>query len=220
MNKSLFTLSALAGSLFSASVFAADSAGQPSWYAGLSGGVAFMSSSDITGGSSGKLGYDDGWSSAVALGYSPGGTYQPLANMRFEVELGFHHNNLNSFTPGGGAAVSAPGAIQSISYMANAYYDFRNPWPVTPYIGGGVGMASTKLAQNSGARNYNSSDNSFAYQFMGGIFYTPEATPKLDWTLGYRNYNVNNTEFNSAAGKIKLGDNTTQDVELGARFHF
>jgi opacity protein-like surface antigen len=46
-------------------------------------------------------------------------------------------------------------------YMLNAYYDFKNSSPFTPFVGAGIGFADVK----------NTKDNEFAYSFSAGAKY-------------------------------------------------
>ncbi len=192
----------------------------PAWYAGISSGVTYMNPSEISGGNGGKLGYDQGFNSDVAFGYAPNGSLQPFADMRIEFEFGYHSNPTNRYTPSLGAAAGTPGSVQSISYMGNAFYDFHNYSAWTPYVGAGAGIATVKLAKAIGTGARGSDSNAFAYQFMGGVYYTDPTLPKMDWSLGYRYYDISDPRFRYDGGKIKVNNLTTQDVELGARYRF
>jgi OmpA-OmpF porin, OOP family len=187
----------------------------PLWYVGLSGGVTFLDDADISGGATGDLGFKEGGMGTISLGYMPPVGMQPLSNMRIEAELGYHFNKLDSLTLSG-TPTATSGHIQAYSYMGNLYYDFRNASQWTPYLGGGAGGARVLLSRNSGLGNTDSSDNVFAYQFMGGIAYAPAALPMTEWSLGYRYFVADSPEF----GIIKLDDYTAHNVELGGRFRF
>ena len=71
------------------------------------------------------------------------------------------------------------------SYMINAYYDFNTDSAFTPYIGGGIGYAKTKLSETKGRRGTKSnSHTNFAWQIGGGIAYAVNDNVSID--VGYR----------------------------------
>jgi OmpA-OmpF porin, OOP family len=191
----------------------------PRWYVGLTGGVTFLEDDDISGGATGNMDFKTGGMGAISLGYMPALTMQPLSNMRFEAELGYHFNKLDSLTLSG-TPTATDGQIQGYSYMGNLYYDFRNSSQFTPYIGGGAGGAHLMLNRTSGLGNTDTGDNVFAYQFMGGIAYAPTTMPATEWNLGYRYFVAQDPTFGSPTGKIKRDDYTAHNVELGGKFRF
>lgn len=213
----------LIGTALSLSIMAAQAQADerwPNWYAGLSGGVTFLGDSDISGSSTGELGYESiGGIGTFALGYVPPAAFQPFSNMRFEAELGYHYNGTDGATIGG-APVAAGDQLQAVSYMGNIYYDFRNNSRWTPYLGAGAGGATVSLSKRSGLGNTTSNDNVFAYQFMGGLSYAPVTMPMTEWGLGYRYFATQDPEFRTATGQIKVEDYRTHNVEVGGRFRF
>lgn len=193
----------------------------PRWYAGLSGGPTFLDDSDIGGASTGELDYDTtGGFGVVSLGYMPPSAFQPFSNMRLEAELGYHHSGIDGVTIGGTPVANPRGAVQMISYMGNVYYDFRNDSQWTPYLGAGAGGARVSLSKNSGLGNTGGNDNVFAYQFMGGIGYSPRSLPQTEWVLGYRYFAIQDPEFRTATTPVEIEDYNTHNVEIGGRFRF
>lgn len=214
MNKLLVVSSLMA---LSAATQAYADAGErwPRWYVGLSGGLSYLQDSDISGTSTGSLEYNGGGMATLSLGYQPPFGGAPFNGLRLEAELGYHDNGLNNFS-----FATSHGSVQSISYMGNAYYDFRNSSGWTPYVGAGAGGASVQLSKSSGLGNTSGTDSVFAYQFMGGIGYAPQTMPMTEWTLGYRYFVEDSPEFNAVGGKVKLDDLTSHNVEVGAKFRF
>ena len=94
---------------------------------------------------------DTGFAGGLAAGYARGG-------LRFEIEY-FHrgHDGENELWggPGGNAGLASKGAewsandppaesvsdFKSHQFFANAYRDFANDSPFTPYLGAGIGVA-------------------------------------------------------------------------------
>lgn len=86
--------------------------------------------------------YKDGFAVMGAFGYAhPSG-------LRLELEGGYRVNDLEQITAVAagpfllplGVPLAATGEMQVATAMANAYYDFDIGLPVSPFIGGGVGI--------------------------------------------------------------------------------
>ncbi len=185
----------------------------PRWYVGLSGGLLFMEDEELRepGGLFVATDSDTGGVGAVALGYMIPTTVQPFANMRVEAELGYRYNKIGINTNLSANTFTA--SQQTVSYMANAYYDFRNPSRVTPYVGIGTGVAQMRARVRDVTLDTTVTDNStfWAYQAMAGLAYSPTTLPNTDWTIGYR--------FFQTRDSGEEGD-TFHSAEAGARFRF
>lgn len=98
------------------------------------------------------------------------------------------------------------------SFMANGYYDFRTNGPVTPYIGGGVGVARVGVDITGFADD---SDTAFAYNGQAGF--------KIDlyrggqFTVGYRYTGLEDTEIDGLFGDLEASSHT---VQAGYRLPF
>jgi OOP family OmpA-OmpF porin len=189
----------------------------PRWYLGITGDMTFLNDSDITGASRGKLSFDMGGGGNLALGYEPA-LMQPFGSMRFEVETGYHSNGIDTATVGG-VTGNGSGSLTAWTYMANAYYDFRNSTAWTPYVGGGVGGAQLNLGNSSGAGNTGDKDNVFAWQLMAGMAYAPVSLPMTDWLIGYRFIDTQDGTFAAGASKIKVAYEA-HNIEAGVRLRF
>ncbi len=171
----------------------ASAASQKLWYAGASGDFTWLRHSDMGGGANLRLGYQ-----------FPPASY---GDLRLEAEAGYHgadgdtgYSNTHYFT-----------------YMGNLYYDFPNTyalsnsgWSVSPYIGGGLGMASVRYGNSSNnfTSTFHHHDNTFAWQGMAGLSLTSTSMPNIDWTIGYRYLGTD--EHNIHAN----------NAEIGLRYHF
>ncbi len=61
--------------------------------------------------------------------------------------------------------VSAKLKLRAWSLMANAWYDFDLGLPITPYVGGGIGLAQVKVSGDlDGNRLFEKNDSVFAWQ--------------------------------------------------------
>ncbi|MBN8531839.1 MAG: porin family protein [Alphaproteobacteria bacterium] len=180
----------------------------PRWYLGLSGSGQFNSDGDISGpGISTNAEYDTGYGFTAALGYQPSFGNQFFDNTRYELEFGYRSSDIDTV---GGA--TANGDVTSLSYMVNAYYDFRNSSRFTPYLGLGLGMANVDFDPGIGAND----ENVFAYQFMLGLTYAPETLPMTEWGVGYRYFATDDVEV---APSTEL-EYSTHSVEANVKLRF
>ena len=114
------------------------------------------------------------------------------------------------------------------SYMINAYYDFNTDSAFTPYIGGGIGYATTKLSDTrarTGAKS--NSHTNFAWQIGGGIAYAVNDNVSID--VGYRY--VDYGKFDKITDIVDFGelgpdayrtsiDTTANELYAGIRYTF
>jgi opacity protein-like surface antigen len=117
---------------------------------------------------------DFGWGGQVEVGY----VYRFL---RMEAEIGRTENDSDSYSAVSPIAITLrqKGENNVTRYMANLYLEVpRGRWPVSPYVGGGIGAArahvttfgSIAIAPNAPpAQLIDSKETRFAYQFMGGL---------------------------------------------------
>ncbi len=188
----------------------------PMWYIGLTGGYTYMADQDISGGSASKISLNDGFGVGGSIGYLPSSSMPLLNALRFEAEVTYHQNDIGSVHLRNGTNPSGTGTFDSTAYMANVFYDIPTGTGWSPYIGGGLGLATLHLPTNTHVGNSSSSDDEFAYQGMVGIGYTPETIPNTQWSLGYRYLATSDAEFGNGAS-VKYSTNT---IEAGAKFRF
>ena len=198
MKKLLATSAILATALISTDATAANT-NFPYWYLGLSGGVADQSDSDIHD-SSAEIEWDTGYVVSASLGYQN----PSLAGFRPEVEYSYRKQD---FQGGDDSQVHV--------VAANLYYDFRNASPITPYVGGGLGLGNFKI--NSDGPGPDGSDTQAIYQGMVGIGYEPANLHNVGLSLQYR-YMAPFSEPETDAGFEYEYDN--HSIEAGLKFRF
>ena len=86
----------------------------------------------------GKLRYNGGFVGLGSVGYGLGN------GLRFELEGSYRDNKANKLSVNGGS-LHAGGEEQKAAVMVNALYDFAFVPFVQPYLGAGVGYASTHM---------------------------------------------------------------------------
>lgn len=138
------------------------------------------------------VGYDQGYSLGLMLGYALGN------GLRFEAETGYIKNGfqeINVETPGVFAAQletgknNLEGDASAKILMMNAYYDINLGGDLVPYIGGGLGAAELSSEMGSaGDLLVDAADCFVAYQVGAGLGYKisgysngPDITLSLDY---------------------------------------
>ncbi len=122
---------------------------------------------------------DTGWAAGGKVGYD-------FVGPRVELEAMYHSNTGTGVVAFPTGFANVRGRIDQLSVMANVLYDFFPAAMVTPYIGGGLGVAF--VDQN--IQGCNLCSTQFAYQGIVGVGYN--ATPALRIGLEGRYYGTTN----------------------------
>jgi opacity protein-like surface antigen len=122
--------------------------------------------------------------------------------IRLEGELSYKEADIKSITDNTGVNQyhNIDGNLGALAFMTNAFFDFHNYTPVTPYVGVGIGFAVLNLS-NTFAFNGNQrplmyprdNDAVFAYQVGAGLDIALNRRFSLD--LGYRYFNTDWASF-------------------------
>jgi opacity protein-like surface antigen len=166
-------------------------------------GVAIPYNTDATSSSSGfndRINFDP----SVNIGGSGG---YDFGFLRVEGELSYKHGEIRSVDDrvANVRYGDVDGRIGALAMMGNVFLDVRNPGPITPYFGGGVGFAAlhqsdtfgTDFSVGRGTRVqlYRSDDDAvFAYQVGGGLEIALSRMLSLD--LSYRYFRTSEATFN------------------------
>lgn len=192
MKKTIVLGSLIVAGLMPVAASAADKVGP---YVSFSGLAAFTQDDDTSvSGVPVDINFDTGFGIAAALGYDFAGS-----NLRLEGELTYRYNEATVSSPAL-PSFAPSGDVDSIAYMANAYYDFDINSPLIPYVGAGLGVV-----------DIDSEDTVFAYQGMVGASYGINSYSELFG--GYR-------YFDSEGLKLDGGgemDYTSHGIEFGYR---
>ena len=113
-------------------------------------------------------------------------------NVRAEIEYEYMRPDTSDVT---GSAIDFGGIWNDAStsvhtVLANAYYDFKNSYKLTPYIGGGIGFAVFSSDAGTPRAGYltlssNDTTTAFAYQATAGAAYKINDTLSLGALLRY-----------------------------------
>jgi opacity protein-like surface antigen len=122
-------------------------------------------------------------------------------------------------------ATTASAQIQTLTVLANAYYDIGTWWRVTPYIGAGAGVAQVRVSDyQSAVIPPLSTPGSFerfnlAWALMVGANY--QFTPRLSVDAGYRFLDQGAAKtVTSAAGNLTLTQLQSHEFRIGVRWMY
>lgn len=143
--------------------------------------------------------YDAGLNIGATAGYDFG-------YVRVEGELSYKRGEISTVTDRDSDTryVNMDGHIGATAMMVNTFFDLHNESPITPYLGGGIGVAKLNLSDakgvdaTTGALNYHvfhsDDDNVFAYQVGAGVEVGLSRHLSLD--MGYRYFATSRASFN------------------------
>lgn len=166
---------------------AATTASAQTWYAG--GNLGLNYAHDAASSSGNLVTYD-------LLGFGFGGFVgrEMGNNLRAEGEITYRSNDVDTV-----GAVSSSATVTSLAVMANGFYDFKQVGTVfTPYVGGGVGVASadyTVAGQQYG-------DTVVAMQLGAGLMFN--LSPDLAASVDYRLFGTEDLGLGAGSGLGRL----------------
>ena len=144
--------------------------------------------------------------------------------VRAEFEFSRKQPTSSYITAGYGEMGGLKFKTQIHSYMINAYYDFNTDSAFTPYIGGGIGLAKTKLSIAYGEES--DSHTNFAWQIGGGIAYAVNDNVSVDVGYRYVDYGkfdkitrVEDVLWWTEAARTSV-DTTANELYAGIRYTF
>jgi outer membrane autotransporter protein len=204
------------------SAAAAQSDDGAGFYLGVSGGLNFLSDTEIDT----ALGavdneYDGGFVLSGQAGYDSGRIWQ-YGSLRGELELSYRENEIDQHVLGGTSLPGSTGTASATALMANLFHDFETGTPLTPYVGGGIGYAWNEL-DNFGVTGLDvldDDDSGFAWQLGAGLGFavTEQATVSLDYRYFSTSADLKTT---AAAGSVgNQVDLDSHTVMLGLRYRF
>ena len=180
--------------LILASVFMATSAqaANGKLYFSVNGGLSLTDDMDFPGI---NISFDPGFNVGGAVGYDFG-------QFRAEGEIRYHSVDIDEIN---GIPTPISADLSALTFMANGYFDIEmGNSPVTPYIGGGIGLVTSEL--DAGA--FGSEDEEdFGYQFMVGLGF--DVNPNTMLTAEYRFFGIADSDAPNTHAFI-----------FGARFMF
>ena len=165
----------------SALVFAASYASAEGLYVRGIAGATFPTDTTISGDTldSYEIEYDTGWLLGAAVGNVLNN------NVRVEGEFAYSKSDVDKWD--GQVVVDID--MEVWSFLVNCYYDIQTDSPVTPFIGGGIGVANVDL----NVQGDSADATVFAYQASAGIGYAVNDSVTIE--LGYRYMGTSAPEY-------------------------
>jgi len=205
--RKLAIVMALASTAIATPALARDGA----WYIGVEGGAMIVEDLQLDIGAlnnAAQVDTDYGFDVDGIIGYDFG-------PVRLEAEVAYKQADVENFrssviTPIGtgtgsvaaGSFNTAGGRVSALSFMVNALLDFGDDDGISGFIGGGAGVARTKLSRfalNTSGNFLNDSDTGFAYQGIAGV--RAALTDNVDVGLKYRFFNADNVDLVDRIGR-------------------
>lgn len=143
---------------------------------------------------------------------------------RVEFEVAYTNNDVDGVTVNDLAEVPIDGDIESFQFMLNGYYDIPTQSRFSPYIGGGVGVATLTAndvaAAIPGLGNLALDDSgaSFVFQVKAGVNY--EITDQASAFLGYRLHGIPGQDFEAFGADFDADTLIIHSLQLGAQYSF
>jgi opacity protein-like surface antigen len=160
--------------------------------------------------------------------------YKLNLGTRFEAELFYRRHSFSDVTvnsDGGagtflgmgdldGTSGDGQGHLSMTGMMANVFQDFRLMESVTPFIGGGIGVARVNVSDGGlpSAALVDGDDDVFAYQIGGGVNFALD--DRLDLFFEYRYFATDDYDMQYVTGDTVQGKITSHNVGVGLRYGF
>jgi len=164
----------------------------------------------------GDVDYDAGWQTGAAVGVR-------VRQLRAEVDVRYRDAGVESLTLQD-VKIRTSGETKVLSGLANLYLDIDLGWPITPFLGGGIGAA--RLDFDAFRRGVFSSDDDateFAWNVMAGLGIA--IAQPLDLFFRYRHFATTEATFDAVfpdsgdRGDLTV-DFSANEFEMGVRYTF
>ena len=143
---------------------------------------------------------------------------------RIELEIAYNNNNVEGITVNDLDEIPLDGDIESFQFMLNGYYDVPTQSRFSPYIGGGIGVATLTVddveVDVPGLGNLALDDTgaSFVFQVKAGVGY--EISDRASAFLGYRLYGLPGQNFEAFEADFDADTVLVHSIQLGAQYRF
>ncbi|MBI5656904.1 MAG: porin family protein [Geobacter sp.] len=149
--------------------------------------------------------------------------------VRVEGELSYRHAEIKSVVDRdtGDSYHNMDGNLGALAMMGNAFFDLHNDTPVTPYFGGGLGLAVLNLSDtygtsaSTGSRDFlysEGNDTVLAYQAGAGVEIA--LNRKLSLDVGYRYFGTSKATFDKDISRTTDLKLESHNVAVGLRVKF
>jgi opacity protein-like surface antigen len=151
-----------------------------------------------------------------------GGGFRATDWFAAELQTGVMVNRISSIT---GSDDIDNASLANIPLLINARFDFPTTTPLSPYIGGGLGMSvavidSDRLEVGGTAVSGSESDVVFAYQAFGGLRYA--LSPNMGIGAEYHYFGTTQPSWDAhgASGSLRFGSIETHTITFAFDYRF
>ena len=166
--------------------------------------------------------YNNGWLAGVGVGY------QISDQLRTDLTVDYHGKTKYSAIYPGDLPATTDDTYETVKFsawtlMLNGYYDIGTWNAITPYVGGGVGLARVSWTDYT-STGYGVADNTqtnFAWNLMAGAAFDIDEQLKLDANYRFLSYGVTETGKPTQAGQnnpVKFENLYTHEFRVGLRY--
>lgn len=173
---------------------------------------------------SGTQDFESGPIFEAAIGFDMGTLGTSMVGLRVELQGTYIDFDVGDITWGEDESSPPPGLtsghLSETLYMVNLLLDFDVGAPVTPYLGGGLGIAHSEMnAVRADGPSFlsftNQDDTGFVGQIIAGL--SAAATPYLDFYGQYRGIFLPEVEFKDFRSDLK-GTDVTYESQISHAF--
>jgi OmpA-OmpF porin, OOP family len=178
------------------------------WYLSGMVGLNKANDSDIDGaGISAEAVFDWGPAALAGLGFDFG------SDWRAEIETGYRDSDVENIS-----AATGSGDTETLSMIANLFYDFDTSSSFEPYVGAGLGFARVSADGFSPVSTTSIDDDDYGYALQAAAGVAFPLSDRIKLTLDYRFLSVQSLDFTTASGVGVDADYNDHSVFVGLRF--
>jgi outer membrane protein OmpA-like peptidoglycan-associated protein len=182
---------------------------EPGYYVGAGIGASIPNDSDYKSTAlTGEIDLETSPLVSATAGYRYGN------GLRSEIELSYSQHDVNSI-----ANTQASGDLTSSAAAANIIYDINTNTPITPYLGGGLGVALINADTKTSASSVDDSDIAPVAQGILGLSYRTEQPFDIYTQYSYKE-NLGDLNFRDNTGAKVESDYKNQALTIGLRYRF
>ncbi|QJE73025.1 OmpA family protein [Aerophototrophica crusticola] len=186
------------------------------FYFGSQVGASWLEDTKYNGPVTNKADFKTAISSVVELGY------QLDNGLRFGVEGGYGVHTIGDIVGGVAGRSGGNGSTSALTLMGVAAYSIDTGTPLSPFFGGGVGVARIGLRDAGALFSANQfadeKDTTVAYQLNAGLNYS--ILSNMDATLSYRYLRAEPVKMATTTGNNFEFDYDNHSVLVGIRVLF
>lgn len=151
---------------------------------------------------------------------------QQMIPLRLELEVALRSNSEHSWTDNGRYTSYVKGTWNNSTLFANAFWDFHNDSPLTPYIGAGIGMAFNYTGYEVTLKNgdqYSMDDRFTNLAWNAGAGFSYDINEFMALDASYRFVSLGYNEISKTVDGIKteIGNEPyNNEFMVGLRFSF